>query len=58
MKHINRIKKLQSEAGAHNDNAMVNICQKAIDGDQDAYNECVRVLRENTERLLADLSAP
>lgn len=35
-----QIQALAREAGAHGDSAMVEICQRALDGDEDAQTIC------------------
>lgn len=37
---------LRDEAAAHGDIEMVDICTKALDGDQDAWAECERVIHD------------
>ena len=39
-----RIEALKYEAGCHGDREMVAICDAALDGDDDARAECVRVI--------------
>ena len=41
-----QIKQLQAEAGAHGDPEMHAICERALDGDAEAREECERVIRE------------
>lgn len=40
-----QIRALSYEAGCAGDLAMVAICERAIDGDDDARAECVEVIR-------------
>lgn len=37
---------LRGEAAAHGDVEMVDICNKALEGDQDAWAECERAINE------------
>lgn len=41
-----RIRALATEAGAHGDQEMVAICERALDGDADARRECARVMAD------------
>jgi hypothetical protein len=41
-----RIEALMAEAAAAGDMEMVRICERAIEGDDDAIAECARVIRD------------
>lgn len=40
-----QIEALRTEAGEHGDAAQVAVCDRALDGDDTARRECVRVIR-------------
>lgn len=42
---------LKYEAGCHADTEMVDICQRALDGDTEALAECVAVIRDYEAQL-------
>ena len=45
---------LRTEAGAFGDYEMVEICDRALDGDEDARAECARVVYEARANAEAD----
>lgn len=43
---MDRIERLETEAGEHGDLEQVEICRRALAGDEGAIAECERVLRD------------
>jgi hypothetical protein len=41
-----RIEALKNDAAVAGDLAMVAVCERALDGDQDAHDQCERVISE------------
>lgn len=41
-----RIQELRTEAAQAGDTEQVTLCDRALDGDDEAYDECVRVLAD------------
>jgi hypothetical protein len=42
---VEQIEALRDEAGAAGDTEMVAICERAIDGDESAADECAKAIR-------------